>query len=82
MVYRERRMWKDATRNFGGSIRTYEDTGQKLGEGESHYEFGLMWKQKGDTFRARAHLAKATKIFEKLNLERNAKKARDALRDI
>ena len=82
MVYRESETWDEATNNFEESIRTFADIGVKLGEAESHYEFGLMWKAKGDADKAKVHLNKALKIFEELKLERNAERAREAYKSL
>ncbi len=82
MVYRECETWKEATNNFEESIKAFEDMGEKLGEAESHYEFGLMWKAKGDADKAKEHLNKALKVFEELKLERNAERAREAYKSL
>ena len=82
MVYRESETWEEATNNFEESVRTYEDLGEKPREGESHYEFGLMWKAKGDADKAKEHLNKALEIFESLKLGKEAKKAREAYKSL
>ncbi|MEE8185991.1 MAG: hypothetical protein V3T96_06325 [Thermodesulfobacteriota bacterium] len=50
--------------------------------GESHYEYGLMWKAKGDYDKAKEHLNKALDVYRKLKLEKKIKKARGELLEI
>ncbi|MFQ5910130.1 MAG: BREX system ATP-binding domain-containing protein [Thermoplasmata archaeon] len=81
-IYREWDMWKESTRNFEESIRSFKEMAIKKELGLAYCEFGLMWDRKGDAEKAREHLDMALEIFEKLKLERETERAREALRDI
>jgi tetratricopeptide (TPR) repeat protein len=47
--------------------------------GDSYYEFGLMWKAKGDSEKAKEYLNKSLDIYEKLNLEKHMERVRKEL---
>jgi predicted ATPase len=78
MIRREEKKWQDSIENFEESIRIFksQESGRRLGQ--SHYEFGLMWEDKGDIKMAKEHLNKAIGIFEKFKLLKDVKKGREA----
>lgn len=78
MVDRERKKWKESMQNFTESLGLSTEIGGQLEAGKSHYEFGLMWKKKGEPSRAREHLDASIKIYEELNLKRDLERANAA----
>ncbi|MFQ5906029.1 MAG: tetratricopeptide repeat protein [bacterium] len=79
MVCRESSRWTEAIENFQESIRISEEIGSRLDAGKSRYEFGCMWKARGDAAKARGHLEKAAELFEALKIPKRAAEARAAL---
>ena len=79
MIYRERRLWKESEENFEDGIQVCREIGDKFGEGLLHYEFGQMWRRKGDVGEAKEHHVKAAELFEELKLPKRAAKAQEAL---
>jgi tetratricopeptide (TPR) repeat protein/predicted regulator of Ras-like GTPase activity (Roadblock/LC7/MglB family) len=75
-IYREQEKWEESQKNFEESISGFDKIGMVPFVAKSHYEFGLMWKAKGEHEKAKEHLNKALDIFEKLNIEKRADKVR------
>jgi tetratricopeptide (TPR) repeat protein len=69
MVGRERKAWAESISCFEQTVETSRRMGGRLTEGKSRYEFGLMWKMKGDAAEAREQLDSAARIFQGLGLE-------------
>jgi tetratricopeptide (TPR) repeat protein len=82
MIYRERQEWNQSIENFEESIKILSEMGRDKELGESHYEFGLMWKMRKDASKAGEHLRKASEVFESLDLSKELEEAREALRDL
>jgi tetratricopeptide (TPR) repeat protein len=82
MVCRDQNKWGESIENFEESIRILENMGSAGELGESHYEFGLMWKAKGGIEKAKEQLNIALLIFEKLNLGQKVKQAKAAIGEI
>jgi len=82
MIEREREGWAESTKTFEESVRTAKELGIPLTEGTSRYEFGLMWKQKGDRGRAVEQLSAAVGIFERIGAAKWLERAQEALRDV
>src|SRR3990172_4495395 len=66
MLEHKRKRWAESAANFNESLRISAQIGQPFEEGRTHYEFGLMWKEKGERERAREHLVKAEEVFERI----------------
>ncbi|UCE37635.1 MAG: tetratricopeptide repeat protein [Thermoplasmata archaeon] len=79
MIYREQKKWEESIENFEDSIRIFNDIKMERGLGKLYYEYGLMWKTKGDSEKAKEHLNKALNIYMKLKLEKHAEKVRKEL---
>jgi tetratricopeptide (TPR) repeat protein len=79
MIYREQKKWKESIENFEANIRILKDFGDRWHLGDSLYEFGLMWKAKGDSEKAKSYLSKAQDVFTELKLNKHAKKVKAAL---
>jgi len=75
MIHRERQSWPESIENFEKSLQIGSETGLRLEEAKSEYEFGLMWKAHGDRTKARNHFTTAATLFKKLGLEREYQKA-------
>lgn len=73
----EQRKWKESVENFQASIENLQELNRLVELGKSHYEFALMWKERGDVDKARTSLDKALDIFIKMKLESWTKKAKD-----
>ena len=80
MILREQRKWDESIASFEESVRLFRELKLEKELGEACCEFGLMWKDKGDTIKATELLGESIGIFERLKLTRNAKRAREALR--
>ena len=78
-IYRKRKLWKESTENFEDSIRVCREIGERFGEALSHYEFGLMWKQKGDIAKAKEHHTEAAELYEALKIPKRAARVRESL---
>ncbi len=82
MIHREKGNWNESAKDLEKSIEIFKEIGMDKDLGKSHYEFGIMWKAKGEPEKAREHLDKALTIFEKLNLAKEPGMVRDALKEI
>jgi tetratricopeptide (TPR) repeat protein len=77
MIYREQKKWKESIESFEKAIKNIMVVQDEMiisptifELGLTHFEFGLMWKDKGDSERAKEHLNKALDVFEKLKYKR------------
>jgi len=66
MIQRKRQRWNHAIDNFERSIQVSAETKQLFEKGLSHYEFGLMWNEKGELAKAKEQILAARVIFEKV----------------
>ncbi|OGR95995.1 MAG: hypothetical protein A2V88_04720 [Elusimicrobia bacterium RBG_16_66_12] len=82
MLLRRRGRWDESAADFDESLLICTQVGDPLDEGRTHHEFGLMWKDKGDRERAREHLSKAVRLFERIGAKKELERARQALRDL
>jgi tetratricopeptide (TPR) repeat protein len=82
MIYGKQDMWEKSIENFEQSIITFTEIGIKNGAAETHYEFGLMWKAKGDSEKAKKQFNKALDIFENLNIEKKIEKVKAELENL
>jgi len=73
-LYRMQRRWDESIENFKESIRIAKSIGDEKDLGDTYFEFGLMWKAKGESEKAEEYLNKALTIYEKLNLDQYAEK--------
>jgi len=81
MIDRHLARWGESAANFEESLRVLAQIGAPFFEGKTHYEFGLMWKDKGESERARAQLSMAAQLFEKIGSKKELERARGALRN-
>ncbi len=79
MVQRERAYWKESEGSFTECVTIFEEMGMDKEAGKSHYEFGLMWKAKGELPKAKEHLVKAVELFGKIGLEKESMIAKDVV---
>jgi tetratricopeptide (TPR) repeat protein len=64
------RKWDKAIEYFQKSIELREEMNIPYRLADGYYEFGLMYKEKGDKRNARKYLNRSHKIFEKLGNQR------------
>ncbi|UCG69522.1 MAG: tetratricopeptide repeat protein, partial [Thermoplasmata archaeon] len=69
---REQKNWKESEDYFMESIEIFDKIPMLHELAESHFEFGLMWKAKGEYHKAKEQMAKSIELYEKLR--RNKKK--------
>jgi tetratricopeptide (TPR) repeat protein/predicted regulator of Ras-like GTPase activity (Roadblock/LC7/MglB family) len=81
-IYGMQRHWKESIENFEESIRGFQEIKNEKDLANSHYEFGLMRKAKGDPGNAKEQLDSARELYEKMNLKRELEKVREALSDL
>lgn len=81
-IYGRQEKWEESVENFEESIRILGEIGRTRDLGEVHYEFGLMWRAKGDADKAEEHLNKALEIYENLGLDRLIGRVKEALADL
>jgi predicted ATPase len=81
MIYREQKKWKESIESFEKAIKNIMVIQDEMiisptifELGLTHFEFGLMWKAKGDSERAKEHFSEAYNIYKKLKLEKQAEK--------
>jgi len=79
MIHRERGNFEESVRNFETSIEIRKTIGFLPKLRKSHYEFGLMWKKRGDVEKARMQLEIALSISEALGTPWASDQARKAL---
>ncbi|UCG70129.1 MAG: DUF2791 family P-loop domain-containing protein [Thermoplasmata archaeon] len=79
MILHKQKKWNESIKNFMESVELCRTSHLIVELGKTYYEFGLMWKEKGDTENAKEHLNKALEIYEKLNLEYYVEKVRKEL---
>jgi tetratricopeptide (TPR) repeat protein len=82
MIYRQQKKWKESHKNFEDTIKFYDAMGDNWHLSDSYYEFGLMWKDKGDFDNAKVYLNKALGIYEKLKMEKHMEKVKTELEDL
>jgi predicted ATPase len=70
MIYNEQKMWILSADNFEQSIKFFNNYNAKRELAESYFEFGLMWKAKGDVDKSQVHLNKSLEIFKNLRLDK------------
>jgi len=75
-------MWQEAKNNFEESIAIFKEIGYLFGEADSRYEFGFMWKKRGDLAKAEEHLHVSVKLLEKLKAKRRLRKATGILANL
>jgi predicted ATPase len=76
MIHREQKDWIQSIENFKENIKILQERGYVWHLGNSYFEFGLMWKEKGDIEKAKEHLNKALDIYEKLKMEKHLEKVK------
>ncbi len=81
-IYREQERWNDSIENFSESIMNLKKIGMMNELAESHFEFGLMWKAKGNPDKAKEELNKALDIFNNIKLEKKAGNVKMALESL
>ncbi len=82
ILFGAREAWRESSACFDESLRIFAQIGQTFLQGRTHYEFGLMWKNKGNHDKARKHLTRAAGLFERIGSRRELERTTDALRDL
>jgi tetratricopeptide (TPR) repeat protein len=80
MIHRDQKKWEESIDDFKESVKIFKDIEMESELAESHFEFGLMWKAKGDVDKAKEHLNKALDIFKRLELEHKEEDVMTALK--
>ncbi len=78
MVYREQKRWKEATEEFDKAIDILEETDKHV-LAEVLYEYGLMWKARGESEKAVENHEKALRMFEEMGMKLWIDKVKEAL---
>lgn len=78
-VYRKQKKWKESIENFERSIEILEEIGANYELAEDYFEFGVMWKEKGDAAKAEACLRESQNLYENLRLDKEVAKVREAV---
>jgi len=71
IVHRARKEWGASARYFEDSIKIYEELDISFYHAYALFEFGLMYKEKGETKRARQCFKKALSMFSKIKAKKN-----------
>jgi tetratricopeptide (TPR) repeat protein len=82
MLHRDQGNFEESIKNFETSIRIREEIGFIGDLRRPYFEFGLMWRRRGDVRKAREHLGNALKLSEKLGTPWASERARSALQEI
>ena len=82
MLHGKQGRWDESAADFEESLRILAHLGFPFDEGRTRYEFGLMWKNKGEGERAKEHLSRAVQIFERIGAAKELEKAQVVLRDL
>ncbi len=87
MVFREKKEWEQAIECFEKVKKLLNDSPfgsyvHKQDRGKLFYEYGLLWKAKGDHAKARDHLEESLKLYQELNWKLWIDKCRDALEEL
>jgi tetratricopeptide (TPR) repeat protein len=80
--YKEKKMWDESIDYYTKSLKINEEIGMIGGVGGTHFELGLVCKEKGDIEKAKIHMNKALEIFKGFNLERRIENVMEALKDL
>jgi tetratricopeptide (TPR) repeat protein len=67
-IYMQEENWSDAEKYFQNNIELAEKSNETYSLYSSHYEFGLMYKEKDDLKNANKHLKIAQDLYHKLNI--------------
>ena len=81
-IYREQNMWEESIKNFEYSIKTFIEIQNKSDLGDTYYEFGLLWKEKGDSIKAKEQFIKALDIFQQLKVDKKTEKVTEVLKSL
>jgi len=79
MAHRDMNAWEKAVENFNRGQNIFGEIGDHREHAKTFYEYGLMWKAKGDPEKAKECLGKALSEFEHLGMKLWAEKCRKAL---
>jgi len=82
MLHRERQLFDLAESQLQISIRMNTEYGNLLNLAESHYEYGVLMKQKGNTAEHRDHLEKARSYFEQMRAPRRVERVQQELNSL
>ncbi|UCG69524.1 MAG: tetratricopeptide repeat protein, partial [Thermoplasmata archaeon] len=79
---REQKNWKESEDYFMESIEIFDKIPMLHELAESHFEFGLMWKAKGEYDKAREQMTKAIELYEKLRRNKKREKVETELKSL
>jgi len=79
MLHRERQLFELAESQLQISIRMNSEYGNLLNLAESHYEYSVLMKQKGDPKKHRDHLKQALSYFEQMRAPRRVERVQHEL---
>ncbi len=79
MVYRELEDWEKAEVEFEKGIEMLQGEGDKKNLSVTYYEYGLMWKARGEVEKAVGYLEKALSFFEEAGMKLWAERTREAI---
>ncbi len=79
MVYRENRKWEESIKEFRKGIRMSKDMDDERELCITYYEFGLMWKARGEVEKAVGYLEKAFSFFKETGMKLWAERMRASL---
>ena len=79
LIYGKQEKWKESLENYKLGSNIYNKIDLQIRLAYYNYEFGLMWKEKGDIDKAKENFQKALDIFQKLNIHKQAEKVKKEL---
>ena len=78
-IHREKERWEESANSFEESIRIFEEIGHEYKLAMTLYEFGCMWREKGDSKRAEEHLKSALNLFARMELQNKVDEVKEEL---
>jgi predicted ATPase len=82
MAYGAKKQWDKSVENFNYCVDMGKDTNVPYIQGEIHYHFGRMYKEKGDMGKAREQFEHALEIFSGLENEEFVARVKEELEEL
>jgi len=82
IIFRLEKKWDDAAKSFNNALQFFVDRKMPFEEAEACFEFGIMYRDKGDLKNAIEYLNRAEKIFTEIGSMKRASEARKELESV